>query len=1552
MQSISLNTDYLNFVYTLLLLLSLWGVHSQRRELARDHSSFLILSVFTFALYRFLYLDHILFPGLAEYHFVKPIILYSTFCIFFIYMVKNHTPFLRPAAGIYPVIVAAISFAVGMKYGISNAHTLLFYILAFPVSLLALVMFFYKRSYYSENKMLFYPPALFIAAFTFSWLLIPHYEDYGNGNTGINGMLSVLLQVVSIYLLGLWFLYLRRIIIKSGRSIVSSYLVIVAVLIVMLGGGYYTEWRVNEAENGLKYSLLKQVRDISGTVDPALVRRLNFTLEDKYNPSFNMLRDQLVTWGRYANLKYIYSVAMYDGKFLSGPENIPPNSTLASTPGGLYTRSGSQLRGVFKDAAPLFIGPNTGEYGATISAFSPVIDSVTGDVILVIGADIDAAEWHQRIISVRKGAFGNVFAVLLIIFSAGVVMFLRDRRWRNRREFVLVHMDSLFVLLMGIMISIVIFTMFMRFDRNRVEGSYAYISDYSALAIHNALVKISNDAAYLSNYIENNESVTSDEFNSFVSVMTTSGIIGRGWAPAERINGKQGGGLKQKRDAGDNDVGIYPEKGYKFPVRFFKTSIPAGLHHGFELTSRETYRRAAEISSGVAQSVIAAYRSIDIDNARAPVMDIIRPVLKDRKKAPSGYIVSVIDINRTVADAMSFAKSEFVALSVNLFDLSRGDRLIVSYSTVADKQTGSEPVYAGGWYEYPVFIFNSVFCIRISRPQGSVVSEIPTVALMGGASGLMLSFSVFLLTLLKRRREFFLEEVIQAGTAELRESEERFRILSEATYGGIAIHENGIIIECNRGLAEMSGYTEQQLKGMNGFEMIAPDSREFVLGQMKSRTNEKYDTFAVRRDGTIFPVEVFGRDIPYKGRTLRVTEFRDITDRKHTEGLLKSQREEIEAANEELQAQMEEYEALNSELLDSNKLLMDSEEKFSRAFNINPSAMSIRTFKDGVYVDINEAFLKLFGVERGMVIGKTANDLGMVTEKPYEDKISELVLTEGSVKNFELIIRTVQGRVIYCLISIDVIVINESAHILEVLTDITDRKKFEAAMASSERKYRLLFETAGDAILFLDGGIFIDCNKKAEEIYGCYRDKLIGSTPIAFSPEFQYDGEPSAEKGQKKIEAAYHGTPQFFEWTHCRSDGEMFDAEISLNAFETDEKRYVVAIVRDISERKKYELRISHMQKMDAIGQLAGGVAHDFNNQLSGILGYAEILSSRLSDSPLKKYADNIVSVTMRSADLTRKLLAFARKGHIQVSPVNIHSLIDETSEMLKHSIDKRIKVEKIFEADSIVVNGDFAQLQSVFLNLGVNARDAMPEGGILTFKTEKILIDHSRRETGAPGLAGGSYIIISVSDTGTGMHESVKKHLFEPFFTTKDSGKGTGMGLASVYGTVKNHNGVVTVYSEVGYGSTFRVYLPLSSDSSCIETRSGIDDDITIPAQRMLIVDDEDSVRLPLAELLRAMGHDVVEAADGKEGVSIYSEKWRDIDLVIIDMIMPGVSGHDAFRQMKGINPGIRSILASGFSMDSEARSMLADGVLGFIQKPYRKSDLIKKISEVIGKY
>jgi PAS domain S-box-containing protein len=511
--------------------------------------------------------------------------------------------------------------------------------------------------------------------------------------------------------------------------------------------------------------------------------------------------------------------------------------------------------------------------------------------------------------------------------------------------------------------------------------------------------------------------------------------------------------------------------------------------------------------------------------------------------------------------------------------------------------------------------------------------------------------------------------------------------------------------------------------------------------------------------------------------------------------------------------------------------------------------------------------------------------------------------------------------------------------VIEHLRDITEHKR---SIEERERLFNLSLD-----LLCIAGfdGRFHQVNPAWTKALGWSRDELLAAPWLEFvHPE---DRDATVEAADQLIA----GKPVIdFENRYLCKDGSH--RLLSWNSLPLPSDGVTFAVVRDLTETRRMQERLQHVEKMDAIGQLAGGIAHDFNNQLVGILGFSELLSRRLDDPELKRFAEGIVTAARRSADLTRSLLTFSRAGKRRSERIDVHGLMGEVVMLLEHTIDKRIVIKQDFRASNPMVQGDPAQLQSAFLNLTLNARDAMANGGELVLSTTESVFDEERCASYAEDLQPGRYLCVSVTDNGTGMDEATRKHIFEPFFTTKGAGRGLGLGLPAVYGAARSHGGIVTVYSEVGHGTTFRVYLPLLQPS---RTQEGLlrHKAPTKAARkaRILLVDDEQVVRDVATEALLQAGYEVVSHATGPEAIAHFRDAWGETDLVILDMIMPEMTGQALFSALREINPDVKAILATGFSLNGEARKILADGVLGFVQKPFHIQELLESVAEALDR-
>ncbi|MFH1673889.1 MAG: PAS domain S-box protein [Pseudomonadota bacterium] len=525
---------------------------------------------------------------------------------------------------------------------------------------------------------------------------------------------------------------------------------------------------------------------------------------------------------------------------------------------------------------------------------------------------------------------------------------------------------------------------------------------------------------------------------------------------------------------------------------------------------------------------------------------------------------------------------------------------------------------------------------------------------------------------------------------------------------------------------------------------------------------------------------------------------------------------------------------------------------------------------------------------------------------------------------------------------------NNETVFAEVNVDITERKRAEEALRAAKAEVDQIFHTAADGMRVVDKDFnIIRTNDTFAAMIGLPRENLIGKKCYdIFKGNRCHTPDCSLEKilaGNERVED---------ECIKIRPNGKEVPCIVSAMPFKGPDGS-IIGIVedfRDITERQNLEAQIRQAQKMESIGTMAGGIAHDFNNLLGGMLGYLSIMKTHLYPTDrIYRYVELIEKAGERAANLTNQLLAFSRKGKYEIAPVNINDSIRNVLNILERTTNKNIETSCSMGDNIPRIEGDPTQIEQTIMNICVNAADAMPNGGKLQIKTELVHLDKTFSAT-HPGANPGNYIHITISDTGQGMDKETLSKIFEPFFTTKEKDKGTGLGMSMVYGIVKNHGGYINVYSEPDKGSIFNIYFPPPMKELVEEEAKTQTESVATGQETILVVDDEEIIRTMLQEVLEGIGYTVLLADNGEDALKLYRGRCNDIDLVIIDMIMPKMGGKETYLSLKKINPDIKAILASGFSQDTVVREILGAGVNGFIHKPFTTTELSKKIREVLG--
>jgi PAS domain S-box-containing protein len=742
--------------------------------------------------------------------------------------------------------------------------------------------------------------------------------------------------------------------------------------------------------------------------------------------------------------------------------------------------------------------------------------------------------------------------------------------------------------------------------------------------------------------------------------------------------------------------------------------------------------------------------------------------------------------------------------------------------------------------------------------------------------------------------------------------EEQYKTIIRTSMDGfLLVDTEGRFLDVNDAYCHMIGYSRDELLKMRIQDIEAVESPEETAARIRKLMETGSDRFETRhrhRDGRIIDIEVSVNYI--KGdEGMLFTFLRDITERKVAEKELKLKAELLDAAGDSIFLHDTE----------GNLIYVNKTAYMTRGYSREELlAMNLRDLDTPEYAKLIEPRMKTV-LEKGESVFEAAH-----------------FRKDRSVMPIEVHVRVIEheGRRL----------------VVGVTRDITERKQAEAQL----RLFRELLDQSIDSIYIVEPatGRFLDVNQAACRDLGYTRDELLQrrvvdiQSQIRDIPAWQAHVQELRAKGQN-----------LFEFEALRKDGSHFPVEVSTRVVTAGNESYVVAVVRNITEHKKaeeekakLEIQFHQASKMEAIGQLASGIAHDFNNILNAIIGFGSLLKMDMDkDSPLMSHVGQILDAAERAAMITHQLLAFSRKQVLDIKPVNINDSIRNIEKLLLRLIREDIKLKFMLHEKDMTIMADNSQIDQILINIATNARDAMPKGGMLTIATEPVEIDSEFVKKHGYG-EHGMYVRISAMDTGIGMDEKTRERIFEPFFTTKELGKGTGLGLSVVYGIVKQHNGYINVYSELGMGTTFKIYLPLikteafeEQPSEAVPVRGG--------TETILVAEDDPGSRKLAMAVLEKFGYSVIAAENGEEAVNRFIENKDLIRLVILDVIMPEKGGREAYDEIKNISPDIKVMFLSGYTGDILSLKGINEKEFEFISKPVSPNVLLRKVREVLDR-
>jgi PAS domain S-box-containing protein len=729
------------------------------------------------------------------------------------------------------------------------------------------------------------------------------------------------------------------------------------------------------------------------------------------------------------------------------------------------------------------------------------------------------------------------------------------------------------------------------------------------------------------------------------------------------------------------------------------------------------------------------------------------------------------------------------------------------------------------------------------------------------------------------------------------------------------INEKGIILEANLTAAAMVGVERGLLIGRPFSDFIVGDDQDIFWVHRKklleTKTGKACQLRIKKKQGSEFYTHLDSIVVQedHNNDNLIRTAVSDIHSRKQAETALRK-----------------------------------SEERYRRIVETMQEGLG-ETDQNYQFTFVNQRFCEMLGYHQDEIIGRRLLDFVHDEDKELmKDQIAQR--RKGLEERFELVWKTKDGNKLYTLVSPKALHDEEGnfSGSIGTLTDITYRIKAEKALRLSEEKYRLLVENGNDGIIIVQEGQIKFANQKARQMgndLGVDLDRVPFTNYI--HPDDRglvFERHKSRIKGEK--------LPDTYAFRMVGHDDQKMWIELTVVQINWEGKPATLNFLRDTTLQRELERQLQLSQKMKAVGTLAGGVAHDFNNLLMGIQGRTSLMLLDADPSQSQtKHLKEIENYIDKAANLTKQLLGFARGGKYEIKPTNLNALIEKNVEMFGRT-RKEITIHKTYHDQIWTVEIDQNQIDQVLLNVFVNAWQAMPAGGDLYIQTDNEMLDENF--AGVYGVRPGKYVAISITDTGIGMDEKTLKRVFDPFFTTREKERGTGLGLASAYGIIQNHNGIIIPESEKGRGTTFHLYLPATEQPVMDEQPA--DQKILVGTETVLLVDDEEMIIDVGTQILKKLGYEVLTARHGKEAIEVYQQNRQKVAMVILDLIMPHMGGEETFDRLKEINPQVKVLLSSGYSLDRQTAKILERGCDGFIQKPFRMKDLSRKLRQIITKY
>ncbi len=1297
----------------------------------------------------------------------------------------------------------------------------------------------------------------------------------------------------------------------STKKLLSrrSILVLSTICVLGLFGFYSVQKAAEDKKDSLKHFIKDQVIAVSQTINPELIKQLSFSQQDIMNPAFQQLRSHMISYAKFINLRAIYSMVSIDGKIYFGPESLEEGDPLASPPGTLYEQPTTELKALFNNPKAITIGPYTDEYGTFISALAPIIEPLSGTVLIVIGIDIPYDKWQADIREAKIMALlpcGFLFLIFLAFFLMTNSLRLFPHQKNNP---VLRYEETLYFGFLGFSLALISGTLMMQSIKKELWESFHRSSDGYINDLVDEFQDIRRDFANIADTVSMNSDFGEISFEKFSTRFIRSpGVQYVAWLPSGGTNSFSLPFQLYKPDKSGKLKGIANNQApHLSPENIFaeeKMSLPSEKYNNHHAL-RSAYEKAQKTLLPVASAPI----KISQNSLKEYDIHVYYPPLstgfeQDRSRGSLAGTINTQAIFASVFRNTDFEQMEDYDLQ-DITDVSLPIDIVDFPSHGLDtKKLNTDPEY---YRSFPIFFGGRTYVARAYNDPHLVFKKALFLGILTFLAINIITILIAGFISILTRREEYLSKLVDIKTKELNASETKYRSLFEKNEAVMLLinPKNGVIKLANKAAELFYGWSNDELlkKSMTD---IVPKSSKIIQNALKAAADGNSKMFRSRQilaDGTLRDVEIYPSPIIENGETFLISIVIDVTKRLESERSLHTI-----------------YKSLHTGLI----------------------VVDASTHK---IIEANHAAQKMMGLSRPKIVGKPlSNFLG-------SHRRDNFLLDNGKIgENLESVLQRKDRSEIPILKTIMPIELNNKHCILVTFVDISKQK--EAALALKELSTRLTLATraSGAGVWEYDPikNILI-WDEQMLAIYGIDHQKFMGSLefwletihPDDFS-EFQIKLKNSLSSGDELDT----------EFRIVRSDGAINYLRIMaiIQRNEVGKATKIVGTNWDITKQKQHALekeqmlnQIQHQERLASLGTLAAGIGHEINNPLAIINGYVDMLGKDKNGERTEEFIKKIKNASDRIVGIVKGIRSFARANTTTIKKVNLHIAILETLDLIKIMFEKdNLVIETKLNATAPEINATMGGLQQVIMNMLTNARDAIKEKG----DSGKITIETEDYENS---------VHLYISDDGIGFEGKQARQIFDPFFTTKDPGKGTGLGLSITQNLVKSFNGIITVKSTRNIGTTFSFAFPASITAKQPITPDPIfhagrdQEQASLMGLKVLIVDDEKEILGILRTDLETLGLSVSEANDGVD--ALIKLKENTFDFVITDLQMPRMNGDILILNGKDLAhlSKTKFIVITGNNIDDypqERQDVLHGLADAFIKKPFSNDDILNAIN------